>query len=224
MSSRLMLSALFFLAWTSWASCWAAEPAAPAADSKPDEAPVVRQPKTRKPPAIKVQPILVAVMSERGGRKTLAIDYRWSVYDKASVEVRLVPATRAAKGAIVVPVFFVGEQFRGKVVDQVYRCLDKSADLGTTDSFTKDKMVYQIVGGRNSLGRASVHVLPYNEGGTPAERPGAVFLQLDSWAVNDHFLSLDLPRDVFRQPGTLFVWFLRGEKLLWEQRVDWPGY
>ncbi len=222
MISRSTLFALSLLAWTPWAACWAAEPAAPAADSQPDQPPVVRH-KTRKPPAIKVQPILVTVLSERGGRKTLAIDYRWSVYDKASVEVRLVPAARAAKGAIVVPVFFVGEQFHGKVVDQVYRCLDKSADLGTTYSFTKDKMVYQIVGQRNSLGRPSVYVLPYDEGGTPDQRPGAVFLQLDTWAVNDHLLSLDLPRDVFRQPGTLFVWFLRGEKLLWEQRVDWPG-
>jgi hypothetical protein len=125
---------------------------------------------------------------------------------------------------MVVPVNFVGEHFKGKVQERVYKCLDGAGDLAVTDSFTKDKMVYKIIGERNSLGHPSVHVLPYNEGGAPADRPDSVFLQLDTWAVNDRLLSLDMPREVFGKRGTLFVWFFRGDRLLWEEKVDWPGY
>ena len=80
------------------------------------------------------------------------------------------------------------------------------------------------MGAKNSLGRTAVSVVPYNEGEDPEQRPGAVFLQLDAWSINDHSLSLDLPREVFKAKGTLFVWFLRGEKVLWEERISWPGY
>ena len=51
-----------------------------------------------------------------------------------------------------------------------------------------------------------------------------MFLQLDSWAINDQMLSLDLARHVFIKSGKLFVWFLRGDKVLWEEKIDWPGY
>ena len=53
--------------------------------------------------------------------------------------------------------------------------------------------------------------------------PRAVFLLLDSWAINDHLLNLDLPRDTFSQPGLLHVWFMRGGEVMWEETVPWPG-
>lgn len=192
------------------------------ADRKPDGAAPAPVPSSRKR-KLMVKPSLVAAIAERGGRVTLAIHYPWKVHDKASVEVRLVAGQRA-EGTTVVPVNFQSEFCKGPILLKVYRCLDHATDQETTESFTKDKMVYQIIGQRNSLGRPSVHVLPYNEGGTPDERPGAVFLQLDTWAINDRMLSLDLSRHVFAKSGKLFVWFLRGDKVIWEEKIDWPGY
>ena len=200
-------------------SSGAAKSDAPAADAPPP-----RPSNVRKVPSIRVEPNFVTIVNEHGKRKTLAIDYRWSFHEKASVEVRLVTGQRASKGLIALPVFFVGEYLKGQTQQRVYKCLDRAADAGTTDSFTADKMVFKIIAERNSLGRPALYVLPYPEGGTPAERPGAVFLQLDAWAINSHLLSLDLPRDVFAESGTLFVWFIRGDKMVWEERVAWPGY
>jgi len=37
-------------------------------------------------------------------------------------------------------------------------------------------------------------------------------------------LNLDLPPEYFAEPGMLFVWFLRGEKVLWQEVEAWPGY
>lgn len=170
-----------------------------------------------------IKPTLVAVVPQRGGQLGLTVHYRWKLHDNASVEVRLVPGQRA-QGTSVVPVSFQSEFCRGPVQLKVYRCLDHAATIETTESFTKDKMVYQIIGRQNSLGRPAVHVLPYNEGGTPAERPGAVFLQLDCWAINDHVLNFDLPRDVFAKSGKLFIWFMRSDRVVWEETIDWPGY
>ena len=55
------------------------------------------------------------------------------------------------------------------------------------------------------------------------DRSDIVFPQLDVWAVDEGHLNFDLPPDVFEKPGKLFVWFLRGNRLLWEEQVDWPG-
>lgn len=195
-----------------------------AASSEPEDTVPAKPTKSRKPPKIKVEPIEIAVIAEQGRRKTLSIDYRWKIHEKASVEVRLVPAERVAQGATAVPVCFVGENVKGKVTEQIFKCLDHAGDRMTTESFTKHRMIYKIIGDRNSLGRPAVYVLPYHETGTVADRPCAVFLQLDCWAVNDHLLALDLPREAFASPGVLFVWFLRDDKVVWEDKVDWPGY
>ena len=211
----------------SWPAAFGAEPAEavpskpPAAEPSADAGPMSfsRYRKLKLP----VGPSLVAVVKEHTGRQVLAIHYPWKVHEKASIEVRLMPGKRA-EGTSVVPVFFVAEHCKGELKQKLYRYLDAAADTGITDSFTKDKMVYQIVAERNSLGRPSLHVLPYNEGSTPDQRPGAVFLQLDCWAINDRMLSLDMPRDVFVKSGKLSVWFLRGDKVVWEEKIDWPGY
>ena len=54
--------------------------------------------------------------------------------------------------------------------------------------------------------------------------PAAAYLQLDTWAVDQETLSLDLARDEFAKPGTLFVWFFRGDQVVWEEQIRWPGY
>ena len=56
--------------------------------------------------------------------------------------------------------------------------------------------------------------------------PGAmaVFCFLESWSVDKNWLCLDLPRSHFSQAGELYVWFLRGDRIVWEQKLHWPGF
>ncbi len=59
---------------------------------------------------------------------------------------------------------------------------------------------------------------------SPDPNPAAAYLQLDTWAVDQETLSLDLARDEFAKSGTLFVWFFRGNQVVWEEQIRWPGY
>jgi hypothetical protein len=132
----------------------------------------------------------------------------------------------------------------------LYACLDHSGEGGRDYTFTKDKVVYKMIGRRNSLGNQGVHVLVQTEdSGTrkrslpkpppgahaqatprleategPDPNPGAVYLQLDTWAVDPETLSLELARDEFANAGTLFVWFFRGDRAVWQEQIRWPGY
>ncbi len=187
----------------------------------------------------------VTLVKERSGQQTLAIHYRWKVHDQASVEVLLAPA--AAPSTIVVPLYFVSEYFKGDASRKIYHCQDAAEGHETVDSFTKEKMDFQIIGRRNSLDRPAVLVLPHDQPQTPSEKaaekaaekapekasdkeaesvesPRAVFPLLDAWALDDRSLSLELPREAFATAGQLHVWFLRSDRVLWEETVPWPGY
>ncbi len=65
---------------------------------------------------------------------------------------------------------------------------------------------------------------PQNCGRIGGENPAAAYLQLDTWAVDQETLSLDLARDEFTKSGKLFVWFFRGGQVVWEEHIRWPGY
>jgi hypothetical protein len=158
-----------------------------------------------------------------GGQKTLTIHFRWSLYPNASVELRLVPGADP-KGATVAPIYF-SEHLSGTVREALYTCLDHPGEGGRTHSFTKNKIVYDMIGRRNSLGNQGVHVHVHAEDSKSAEaNPAAAYLQLDTWAVDQETLSLDLARDEFANSGTLFVWFFRGDQVVWEEQIRWPGY
>ena len=157
-----------------------------------------------------------------GGEKTLTIHFRWSLFPKGSVEVRLVPGVKT-KGVTASPMY-VAEQLQGKVCLDLYDCLDHVSDGGRTHTFTKEKVVYTMIGRRNSLGNQGVYVKSHPEEGKPDEYPAIAYEQLDTWAVDKETLSLDLPRDEFARPGTLFVWFFRGDRIVWEEQIRWSGY
>jgi hypothetical protein len=187
--------------------------------------------------------VYTSIVQDRPGQQTLVVHYRWKAHARASIEVRLVPPQRAEK-VMVSPLYFYGDYFKGKAEEKFYRCLD-AAERGATDSFLKDKIDFKIVAERNSLGRAAAVVLPFNPK-APRDRgnedtwnrPTILFPLLAPWAIDDRTLALDLPRDVpykaesdelekrlqaFSRPGRLHVWFLRGDKVLWEDQLDWPG-
>jgi hypothetical protein len=198
-----------------------AAPAGAAADqaAESDSASSADTPKQRK---ISVGPTSMAIVSEPSGMRTLTIHFPWSLFPDASIEVRLVPASEA-KGKGIVPIYF-HEHLKGKVQEDFFDCLDHADNGGKTHSFTKDKLVYTMIGRRNGLGNQGVHVQVASEKPKKPDNPAAAYLQLDTWAVDKKTLSLELPRDEFAQPGTLFVWFFRGEKTVWHEQIRWPGY
>jgi len=161
-----------------------------------------------------------------------------------------VPGTPNLKGLTVSPINF-SEFLKGTVRDDLYTCLDHPSEGGRVHSFTKEKITYTMIGRRNSLGNQGVHVHVYTEDSDglqqkspkalpPGARvkarpqlgdsddqsayPAAAYLQLDTWAVNQETLSLDLARDEFVQSGTFFVWFFRGDRVVWQEQIRWPGY
>ena len=105
-----------------------------------------------------------------------------------------------------------------------------------------------MIGRRNSLGNQGVHVQVHAEDSdTPKSpskppppghvqavliwtiesldpNPAAAYLQLDTWAVDQDTLSLDIARDEFAKSGTLFIWFFRGNQAVWQEQIRWPGY
>jgi hypothetical protein len=219
-------------------------PDAQPAGVSPGDAPLGKEGSLKPPKSMTTQAAHVSIIKERPGQVTLVVHYLWKVHAQASMEVRLLPGARAAKSTVS-PLYFFSEYFQGPARQKVFRCLDH-ADGGATDSFTKDNLDFRIVGTRNSLGRSTVMVFPFNPK-TPADRqdndawdsPTVLFPLLESWAVDDRTLTLDLPREVsyraerdkfertlkaFSRPGKLYVWFLRGEKVIWEDNVDWPGH
>ena len=166
----------------------------------------------------------VSLVQTRIGQQTLVVDYPWKVHDRPSVEVRLV--TKKAKDPREArPLFFVGEHFKGEVSLKVYDCLDAAAAVGTTKPLKVGDIEMEIVGRRNSLGKPAVSIVrKIAADEDPAPGSGVVFCQLPAWSANRAMLCLDLPREYFAESGQLYVWFLRGKKVLWEQRVDWPGH
>ncbi len=190
------------------------------ADSEKADKPDAEQPKR---PQISSRPTSMSIIPEPGGQKALTIHFRWSLYPKASVEVRLVPGSDG-KGATVAPIYF-SEHLSLQVREALYTCLDHLGEGGRIHSFTKNKIVYDMIGRRNSLGNQGVHVEVHAEDSkTPEVNPAAAYLQLDTWAVDPETLSLDLPRDAFARSGTLFVWFFRGDQVVWQEQIRWPGY
>jgi hypothetical protein len=208
-----------------------ADRASGAGDEKTDDA------AKAKPKKFKIGPMMLAVLTEHG-QQILAVHYPWKACTKPSVEVRLVPdkpakpdnESKPAKLNEVkaneppVPTYFVGQFMKGDKEDKVYEILTQASDRPHDWSFTQDKTVYRVVGTKNLLGMGAVHVLSYPEDSTPDKSPAATFLELSSWAIDNKKLSLELPRAAFSQSGTLHVWFLRGETVLWEDQVAWPGF
>jgi hypothetical protein len=195
-------------------------PADAAADQTDDDkAADAAPPEPRK---VSCRPTAINVIPDASGLKTLAIHFRWALYPDSSIEVRLVPG-KPSKKLKATPIYF-HEHLKGRVQEEFFKCLDHPENSGRTYSFTDDKIVYKMMGLRNSLGNQGIHVQVYKEDTDPAKDPAAAFLQMDTWAVDKETLCIDLPRDEFAKPGTLFVWFFRGDDNVWEEQLLWPGY
>ena len=187
----------------------------------------------------------MAIVEEVDGDRTLVVHYPWKVHDRCSIEVRLVTGkpTKAGKAPPDVeearPLYFLANLMKGDVTINLYRCQDEAAGTpqrhvftereygGSLDDEDEDEefteIEYEILGRRNRLGRPSVCVARRFSNDGPAPGATAIFCLLEPWAIDEGLLNLELPPKYFAKPGKLRVWLLRNDKVVWEQRADWPG-
>jgi hypothetical protein len=223
---------MLVLAWLPSAWCMAAEP-------------FTKSPKGENP--IPQATPKVSIFTQNTGGRVLQIDYPWQAYKKASVEVWLVTENSPAF-ARVKPLNFVNDRLNGETSVKVGQCLAAAYGVGLTQSIPGDRVNYKIVGCCNSLGKPAVSIVGKSKedmgtledkGKSPKTKEKqqdteqepplpfgawAAFCDLENWSANRHELSLDLSPDHFAKPGKLYVWFLRGDTMLWEERLDWKGY
>lgn len=177
----------------------------------------------------------VRILQDHDGDLVLALHRPWRSFSRPSVEVCLLPDSLPPTTRIR-PMYFVSSYLKGQVTADLYRSLDQADEVPVRQPFTEKDLAFEIVGNRNSLGKAAVCVACRTE--LPAETltepatgdkkdakglPRATFCLLDHWAVEQESLYLDLPKDYFSAPGRLQIWLLRDDRIVWSDTIRWPG-
>jgi hypothetical protein len=163
------------------------------------------------------------VVQDQSDAPILVVKYPWNAHPQASVEVCLLPKDVPDSPAIH-PLNLTGRLLRDKdrkLMKAVYKCQDDAASVPTAVSVTDGDLDFDILGNRNSVGSAAVAV------GWKTLTPDrkaihrAAFYRLESWAADSDTLMLDLPPQHFCRPGTLKVWLLRGDEVVWSDTAPW---
>ena len=165
----------------------------------------------------------VSTVAQTDGTRTLVVDYPWHVHRGASIELRLVTDSDA-RSPRTIPLMFAKECFQGMLKVNVFHFRDHAHDMLKSRTFTKHNKEFTILGQKNSLGRRAVCVgwrIP-RDGSTPDV--AAAYCLLPEWSLNKHCLHLDLSPELFAPSGTIYVWFLREDRVLWQKKLAWPGY
>jgi hypothetical protein len=204
---RICLPLLLTAVWLTWPGGSAV------AEAPPSDAPATRRPKAVS---------CVSLVKRRDGDQALVISYPWRIHRRPSVEVRLVTG-KDPGAAVVRPPFFVKQYMRGEVAATLYRSEDKATSTRVRESVKAEGDDFEVIGRQNWLGRPAVCVVRRFPEGEPAPGVTAVFCLLSPWAIDERLLYLDLPQGDFAKPGTLYVWFLRDDEVLWREVVQWPG-
>jgi hypothetical protein len=165
----------------------------------------------------------ISVIQDQSDAPILVVKYPWSTHPQASIEVCLLPKDVPDSPAIR-PLDLTGRLARDKdrkLMKAVYKCQDDAASTPTAVSVTDGDLNFDILGNRNSVGSAGVAV------GWKTLTPDhkaihrSAFYRLESWAADNDTLMLDLPPEHFCRPGTLKVWLLRGDEVVWSEMLPW---
>lgn len=164
----------------------------------------------------------VRIIEQREDLPVLLVEYPWDVHRGASIEVRLVTAEEAEMRRLR-PLFFTARAMRGEITSAVYRVEDGALVMPVRETVAADDRRYELVGDRNELGRAAVRAVWNAPRRDPLGGAAAVYPLLSRWALGRDLLQLELPEPAFDSPGRLRVWLLRGERIVWQQDLAWPG-
>ncbi len=166
----------------------------------------------------------ISVSSDHTGSPILLVEYPWDRHVRPSVEVRMLGEDEPDDHRVR-PLHFLNDFMTGEMNVAVFRCQVDAADTRRTTTTTKREIEFELIGDRNSLGKAAVCVCcstqtPFDE----SQRVNrAAFGLLGPWAADRGTLHLELPQEYFTKPGTMRVWLLRGDDIVWSQVTQWPG-
>ena len=160
-----------------------------------------------------------------GKRPVLLVSYPWKEYARASMEVRFFSQTDVDDERIQ-PLFFRSQYFKGKMLQEVYECLLRAGDVPVSKICTYEGHDWRLLADRTILGRPAVGVVREIAAdrrlGTESAT-AVVYPLLEQWAEDECHLCLELPVRYYPQPGQLRVWFLRENRVLWTEKLTWPG-
>jgi hypothetical protein len=164
----------------------------------------------------------VSLERSAAGENVLLVDYPWRKHEKPSIEVRLI-TEKSAYAARAKPQRLAEMPIDEKMQRRIYTAFDTAIDRPSTGKFEIGGMKWDIYARSNHLGQGALWFVNTPEAKDDKSGAAAVFFPPDPWAVNDRVLLLDLPRETFYKPGKLHVWFLRCDRIVWQEEIDWPG-
>jgi hypothetical protein len=167
-------------------------------------------------------PNYVSINRSSSGENMLLVKYPWSTHAKASIEVRLV-TEKKDYSARAKPTRFMANYFNAETAKHVFRLEDEALKRPANEKIEAGGMKWDIIGHSNHLGQAAVWIVNKLDPENDATGAAAVLCKPDPWSINDRTLLIDLPREFFDKPGKMYVWFLRGDQILWQNEVMWPG-
>lgn len=172
----------------------------------------------------------VSLFREPGGKLILVVNYPWKLHARPSVEVRLL-GQGEPEDLKIQPMYFRWKHMKGDTTVAVYRCQDGCEDYPVSAPVRDREIEFNVLGDRNSLGTPAVCAArsvvrqEVARKSSAKGKPGAAaaFPLLEPWAVSKELLYLDLPEGYFADAGTMRVWFLRDDQVLWSETLSWPG-
>jgi hypothetical protein len=156
----------------------------------------------------------------------LAVKYPWKKHEKASLEVRLI-TDKKEFDARVKPLRLASMRLETETEARLFKMFDDALDRPSTWNTEIGGLKWDILAHANYRGRGSMWFVTTPEKGAKKENAfignAAVFSPLDPWVIGGRLMIFDLPRDSFGKPGKMYVWFLRGDRIVWQQELMWPG-
>lgn len=160
-----------------------------------------------------------------GKTPVLLISYPWKEYARPSIEVRFL-SQNTVDNARIQPLFFRSRYMKAKMVEEVYECLIQAAEVPVHKTLTEEGLDWHLLADRTILGRVGMCVVQEIPGDTQLRTEAEVAVAyplLEGWAQDAQHVCLELPASYYPQPGQIRVWFLRENRVLWTEKLTWPG-
>jgi hypothetical protein len=168
----------------------------------------------------------VSVEKISSGENVLAVRYPWKKHEKASLEVRLIP-DKNDFAARVKPLRLASMRIEPETQKHIFKMFDDALTRPSTWSAEIGGIRWEIFAQANYRDRGAYWFITTPEKGAKKENEffgnAAVFTLLDPWVIDNRLMMFDLPRKYFGKPGKMYVWFLRGDRIVWQQELMWPG-
>ena len=172
----------------------------------------------------------VEIIQDADGNPIIKIDYPWYLNKHVSIEVRdLIENDR--KDFEIKPLRFKYEVMWEETKEKIHKMRENADPIRDEAKFLGEvegrQLSFRMYGDCNTLDKRSVvigcvHQLS-DDGGEGVIRR-AIFPFAEDWSADKRTLYLDLPPEIFTEPGKIRLWFLRGKDTLWSRDIEWPGY